>query len=69
MKDKHSNIEKYYCQHMLLKPKLTVINISICNVTDNISGLSINCQMQAYKENVSVMYLTLTILSLITSYQ
>lgn len=38
IKDKQSKIEKYYCQLVLLRPKLIIINIGLCNVTDHIPG-------------------------------
>ena len=54
---------------MLLRPNLIVINISVCNITGHILGLGNNFfVLQVYEKNVSVTYLTLTVLTLTTSY-
>lgn len=70
MRNKHNNIEKYYCQEVLLRPKLIVININMYNVTRNIPGPIINFLVpQAHDENIFVTYWTLTVLSIITFYR
>lgn len=54
---------------MLPRPKLIIINISVCNVIDHISGLGTNFLMsQKYEENILVIYLMLIVLNLTTSY-
>lgn len=55
---------------MLLKPKLIIINIHVCNIIGHIPNLGNNFTISAILEkNVSVTYLTQTVLSLITLYQ
>lgn len=64
------NIEKCYYQLVLLKLKLIVINIGVCNVTGHIPDLNTNFLLvQAYIKNVSTTYVMLTISSLTTSNQ
>lgn len=58
MKNYHGNIEKYYYQLVLVMLKLIIINISVCNIMNNIPGLNTNfLLLQAYKKNISVIYL------------
>ena len=46
--NKYDNIKKYYCQLVLLKPKLIVINISIYNTISNILGSGTNFLLKVY---------------------
>lgn len=50
IKDLPGNIEKYYCQLVLLKLKLIVIKISIYKVTDNTPGLGTIFPIQTYEK-------------------
>ena len=62
MRNQYDNIEKYFCQLVLLRPKLIVINIGICKVTGHIPGPGNNFRVpQAYKKNVSIIYWPLTV--------
>lgn len=56
MRDYYGNIEKYYCQLLLLRSKVTVIKISVCNVMGIIPGPDTNFQIQTNKDLEYIIY-------------